>query len=313
MAIEPSVQEQAAAWAVRTGDPEFADWHAFTLWLEADPSHAAAYDRTVAAVDEAVVAGLPGTVPVELPDAGNIVPLAASRSGRRGWIGGAMAACLALALTVGLWIMPGASQVYETAPGETRQIALADGSRITLGGGTRLLMEGPDAREATLEQGQALFNLRHDQGNPFELAVGDERLIDIGTVFDVRRAGTTTTVAVSEGAVLFDPAKRKVRINPGQRLVHPDDATDSAVESYPAALVGEWQQGRLTFRDATLGEIAQDLSRATGVRFAARPAAADRRISGSVLLDPVRTDPASLGPLLGVNLRRQGQDWMIEP
>lgn len=313
MAIETSVQQQATAWAVRTGDPEFADWEAFTLWLEADPLHAAAYDRIVAAVNEVVAAGLPEAMPVDLHEADNVVPIIPVRNSRRGWIGGAVAACLALAVTVGLWIMPGAPRVYETAPGETRQIALADGSTITLGGATRLEMAGPEAREARLEAGQALFNLKHDDDVPFELAVGEDRLIDIGTVFDVRRSATVTTVAVAEGAVLFDPARRKVRIDPGQRLVHPDGARNSAVEAFPAALVGEWREGRLTFRDAPLDEIADDLSRATGVRFNARAEAAGRRISGSVLLDPVRANPASLGPLLGVSMRRDGQGWMIEP
>jgi transmembrane sensor len=313
MAIETSVQEQAAAWAVRTGDPEFSEWEAFTHWLEADPGNAAAYDRIMAAVDDVVAAGLPEAAPINLSETGNVVPISTARTSRRGWIGGAVAACLALAVTVGLWIMPGAPRVYETAPGETRQIALADGSTITLGGASRLEMTGPEAREARLEAGQALFSLKHDDDVPFELAVGEDRLVDIGTVFDVRRAGTVTTVAVAEGAVLFDPARRKVRINPGQRLVHADGTEDSAVEAYPAALVGEWREGRLTFRDATLGEIADDLSRATGVRFATRAGAAERRISGSVLLDPVRADPASLGPLLGVSMRRQGQGWMIEP
>jgi transmembrane sensor len=142
--------------------------------------------------------------------------------------------------------------------------------------------------------------------------VGDDRLVDIGTVFDVRRVGTTTAVAVSEGAVLFDPGGRKLRVDPGKRLTRADGA-DAAVEAYPAALVGEWRDGRLTFRDATLAEIAGDLTRASGIRFAAKPATEGRRFSGSVLLAPVRDDPATLGPLLGVSLRRQGEGWMIEP
>ena len=39
MAHDARIEEQAAAWAVRTGDPAFEDWEGFTLWLERDPAH----------------------------------------------------------------------------------------------------------------------------------------------------------------------------------------------------------------------------------------------------------------------------------
>ena len=54
MQVDDTIREQAASWAAATGDPAFEDWDAFTLWLEQDPRHAEAYDRTVAAVDEGV-------------------------------------------------------------------------------------------------------------------------------------------------------------------------------------------------------------------------------------------------------------------
>ena len=40
MARDQAVREQAAAWAVRSGDPAFDDWDGFTAWLEQDPAHA---------------------------------------------------------------------------------------------------------------------------------------------------------------------------------------------------------------------------------------------------------------------------------
>ncbi|WP_430098150.1 FecR/PupR family sigma factor regulator [Novosphingobium resinovorum] len=43
MASDNGIRDAALGWAVRAGDPAFADWEAFTLWLEADPAHARAY------------------------------------------------------------------------------------------------------------------------------------------------------------------------------------------------------------------------------------------------------------------------------
>ena len=43
------MNEEALGWVIRTRDPEFADWEAFTAWLEADPAHAPAYDALMTA------------------------------------------------------------------------------------------------------------------------------------------------------------------------------------------------------------------------------------------------------------------------
>lgn len=308
MATDPKLRDDdAALWAVRTADPAFDDWPGFTLWLEADPANAAAYDRIVAAVDSVAEAGLP----LESPQQANDVEAAEpSRHRRRAWLGGAIAASLALIATLGLFQLRGGTS-YSTAPGETRSIALEDGSTITLAGDTRLAVT--DDRAARLERGQALFEIRHDADHPFELAVGEDRLVDAGTVFDVRRSEGVTTLAVSEGAVLFNPARQKLMVRPGEQAVRRDESERIERSALPPALVGEWREGRLTFRDESLGEVAAQLTRASGVTFAVAPKAAQRRISGSVLIDPIKADPAALGPLLGVAVRRQDDGWIIAP
>lgn len=301
-----AIAEQAALWAVRTGDAAFAGWEEFTRWLEADPAHAAAYDRVMAAVDGVAAADLPPRAePVE--EAGNVVPLQVTR---RRWIGGALAACVAGGLAVGLWQMRAPpSELYQTAPGEMREVALADGSSIVLAGGTRLAV-AQGARHVTLEAGQALFTVHHDEAHPFTVTAGEDTLLDVGTVFDVRRGEGSLTVAVAEGAVVFNPDREKVRIDPGQRLTSRSGKVE--LGESPAAQVGEWREGRITFRDASLADVAADLSRASGVAFSAAPGAAGR-VSGSVLVEPLRRDPGALGPLLGVRIAKTDKGWSIEP
>ena len=53
MQHDDAIRDEAAAWAVRTGDPAFADWDGFEAWLARSPENARAYDTVVAAVDEA--------------------------------------------------------------------------------------------------------------------------------------------------------------------------------------------------------------------------------------------------------------------
>jgi transmembrane sensor len=306
MTTDQPIRDAALAWAMATRAPDFADWDGFALWLETDPAHAAAYDAVQYALEEAdaVLAALPEPAPEPAPEAANDNP-PGWLAGRRGWLGGAIAASLVVALTSVMWFAPGGETLYRTAPGETRLIALADGSTVELAGGSTLALEG--ARAARLEQGQALFTIRHDAADPFVLEAGGERLVDAGTVFDVRLAGETLDVAVAEGAVIVDPRGEAIRLDPGERAVRADGRFRLA--EVDAAAVGEWRRGRISFDTASLAEIAAELTRATGTRFSSSDTAT--RLSGSIALDAVRADPQALEPLLGVRITRSDDGWVI--
>lgn len=305
MASDGTIQEQALDWAVRAGDPAFADWEAFTFWLEADPAHARAYDQVAAAVSDAA-----GLAAASGPANDDIVEeYAPALRPKRMWLGGAVAACLALVGAV--WVFQGERRdlyTVETALGETRAVTLDAGTRIELAGGTAVVFDRSDHRFAQLDKGQALFTVRHDKANPFTVMVGDKQLVDIGTVFDVRHDDKGLSVAVSEGAVQFDPAGADVRVSPGEVL----RASDAAytVSKIAAAQVGEWREGRLTFEAASPTEVAAQLRRATGIDYAAAPGGSGN-ISGSILVAPLRKDPAAIGPLLGLSVKAQGNRWVI--
>lgn len=300
MALDETIRDQAAAWAVRAGDPAFEDWDGFTAWLEADPAHARAYDEVMLAVTEA--ADVLPALPVPQNDD---QPVA---SPRRSWFGGAIAAGITLVAALGVWQMMPTTYVVETDPGEVRLVELEGVGQVELAGGSRIVLDRDDARFATLEEGQALFSIEH---SPFTVAVGEDTLLDVGTVFDVKHAADGIALSVSEGAVVFNPDRQNVTVTPGQRLTSRAGSAAYAVSTIPAGEVGEWREGRLTFHDTTLAEVAADLTRLTGVAFAATSLSAQERVSGSVLLDPVRGDPRQLAQLLGLPVRHDGERWEI--
>jgi transmembrane sensor len=303
MQPDDRLAEAAVAWAVRTGDPGFADWEAFTAWLEQSPDHAAAYDRVVSAVAEAAEA-LPAAPPV----AANDDPASPARISRR-WFGGALAASLAALVVFGIWRGDG-TYVEQTAPGETRMIALDDGSRIDLAGGSAIELDRDDPRFARLERGRALFTIRHDEANPFRLEAGEDTLVDAGTVFDVSLDRHSLAVSVGEGAVIFNPGRQAVRLSPGDMLRSARGSDEYVKSTVAAAQVGEWTEGRLTFNDASLDEVATELGRATGIAFRPAPGAT-ARLSGSLVIAPIREDPRLAGALLGIPVRRQDDAWVI--
>lgn len=302
------IRDAALGWALRIGEPEFADWDGFTTWLEANPAHARAYDAVQAALDEAAALTPEASAKIEpeLSAANDNPPGWLIR--HRVWLGGAIAAALVLATTFlfGLW--PQGETLYATAPGETRMIAMADGTTVALSGGSRLAVT--DARAARLEAGQALFTIRHDEADPFVLDAGGTRLVDAGTVFDVRLAGASLDVAVAEGAVIIDPEAQAIRVDAGERAVGAAGGS-FRLAAVDMAAVGEWQRGRISFADASLAEIAAELTRATGIVFTSTDTAT--RLSGSIALDSLRADPRTLEPLLGVRVQPQdgGDGWVI--
>jgi transmembrane sensor len=305
MPHDDTVREQAAEWAVRVGDPAFADWDGFTRWLSESPAHADAYDRVAAAVAEAV------EVERAQPAPANDEPELPARHTRH-WFGGAIAASLAAVLAVGLWEMRDERYTVETSPGQIRTVALEGGGRIDLSGGTRVVLDRDDPRFASLEAGQALFSVRHDASHPFSLKLGDDTVVDAGTVFDVRRDSGGTSVAVSEGSVIFNPESQRVRLASGDMIARAGHSDRYVVSKVPVEQVGEWREGRITFRQASLAEIAERLSGASGIAYSAGRGGAVQAYSGSVLVAPLRSEPQSLGPLLGVKVRPAGKGWVIE-
>ncbi len=299
------VDTVALDWALRMADPANADWHAFTDWLEADPGHAERYDRAAATLLEAeeALAAQPAASPIVIePEPVRRYPLR--------WIGGAMAAALIGAIGVTAWQDRPQPYVVETAAGETRRVPLSDGSSITLAGLSRVELDRAEPRRAVLARGEALFQVRHDAQHPFAVQAGSLALIDLGTVFDVRM-GRQTRVAVAEGAVMVDPKGAALRLDAGQVVaVDGDRLVRSTVQPEE---VGGWREGRLAFDGAPLSLVAEDVSRFLSRPVTVAPAIAMRPFRGTIDLDAVRRDPAVLGPLMDVNVRRAATGWMLEP
>ena len=301
----PGIDAEALDWALRMADPARADWDAFTDWLEADPGHAERYDRMAAMLldaEEALAAH-----PELLADPQPVAP----RRGALRWIGGAVAAALVGAIGLQAWQNRPQPYAVETAAGETRVLALSDGSAITLAGASRVALDRADPRRASLERGEALFRVNHDDRHPFAVKAGGVALVDLGTVFDVRLGQRQTRVAVAEGAVMVDPKGAAMRLDAGQAVVVEKDRLVRA--SVEPKDVGGWQDGRLAFDGAPLREVAEDLSRFLQRPVSVAPAIATRPFRGVIDLQAVGRDPAVLGSLMDVRVRQDAAGWMLEP
>jgi transmembrane sensor len=301
--------EEAIGWHMRLSAAcvPTEDWAAFTDWLEADPANAHAYDA-VALADADLSDSLRAAA---LPAHNDNEPVPARWYQRRGLL--AVAASAVLALLASPFLLPGRSlQNYETRPGETRVIALADGSEIAMNGGTRLSLDAKASRFARVESGEALFTIRHDAANPFVVETADSTLRDLGTIFNVRQDDDGLDVAVAAGAVQYNPSDEAVTINAGNHLTVSHERPVPQLAAVEPGTVAGWRSGRLSYQSSSLRAIAADLERSLGARVKVSHELDDRRFSGVIFIDrDQKRFFRRLESLLGVRARPTAQGWQL--
>lgn len=307
--LASELKETARIWAIRVDDPGFDDWDGFTSWLEADPAHPAAYEAALDTADWAAGALALG------PRAGvanddDHTPATDRWFGR----GGAIAASLVLVGTVFAWNSFSGPDAIVTRPGEHRTVELADGSRVIMNGGTSIVLDEDDPRAVELAYGEALFEIRHDEADPFVVTVGDTRLVDAGTAFNVIEDKGALEVEVAEGAVFYRLRQREIRLDAGQGLTRASADAEPVLTRPAPATIGEWQGGLLQFDNATLDRVARDLGRNMGIEITAAAGAERKRFAGTLVVKGTRAEVFERAEaLMGVRFQQQGDGWRMIP
>jgi transmembrane sensor len=281
-----------------------ADWLDFESWLAASPAHLRAYEAVEALWSELDAVARPST------------PIAFGRAPPRrrmaGWIA-ALAACVVAAVGVALATRQPAAPpaVYETARGQRRTVELADGSRLTLNGATRVAVRlSRGEREVDLARGEAAFDVAKDPRRPFVIAVGERQVRVVGTEFNILRDGRTMTLTVRRGAVEVrsapEPASALIaRLGAGERLVHhPGSAPDQVAAADPATAFA-WTEGRLIFRNERLEDVAKVLNRYLETPLMVADDVRDVRVTAVLALDDEAVMLGRLAEFLPIKVARE--------
>jgi transmembrane sensor len=192
---------------------------------------------------------------------------------------------------------------YVTAPGVRQEFALPDGSRITLGGDTKLAVRfTARVRTIELDHGEAFFRVQHDPQRPFVVHAAGGTTTAVGTAFEVRQYANRVQVWVREGVVEVAPLSKveiddvasqavvPVRVARGEEITY--DARGRSTTPHPAdpRVTAAWTEGHLVpliYHGRPLPEVIEDIQSYTRRRITIDPAAADFQYSGIVKQEDV--------------------------
>lgn len=209
-----------------------------------------------------------------------------------------------------------AVRIARTLPGQRAVVRLPDGTRVMLGVASTLRYPRTFARASRTVwlEGEAYFEVVHEERWPFAVQAGELIARDLGTRFSVRSypEDASPRVAVREGRVAIRSADKV----PGgsERVVAPGQqgwltpAGQPMIEEADTAVLFAWTEGRLVLDGVPLGQALPQLSRWFNLDFRL----ADSALSGVRLSVTLRTRPTpevlnNLAASLGMRQQRAGR------
>jgi transmembrane sensor len=307
-------QRQALRWLSRLRDNACSDQdrHAFEDWLAMAPEHAEAYVQAQQFWQQ--LGGLTDVAGTRLKDARGYAQKAQAARRQRNTV------LLAAAIAVGLCILRPefllklTAERHLTAKGEQTSIDLADGSRIELNTDSDLRVARLfGARTVWLERGEAWFDVEHDAEHPFEVVVGNGRIRDVGTRFNVIKDMDNTTVEVTEGIVaLSHDGSPEQWVKAGQQSGFDAEGRLRPIHAGDSNAAGSWRQGLLIFKRQTLSEVLRQLARYHQVEFELPDIKLQSlRVSGRFSTDDLDESLNTLANGLGVKVSRLSSTHVV--
>ncbi|WP_304175453.1 FecR domain-containing protein [Phenylobacterium aquaticum] len=308
-----ALRDQALVWLVRVqSDAATAeDWAALTAWLEASDAHQAAFEAVE--LLSAEIGDRAGEIAGAMaPASARIIPF---RPRRLAPFMAALTAAAAAVIVVPMaWrSYEGAPTVYSTGPGQTRVVALADGTHIRLDAASKMTVRlGWTARRVDLADAEATFDVAHDPSKPFLITVGDQQVRVVGTEFNIRHYDKAVVVSVRRGIVeVRQPAlgpQPVARLTKGQELRHVEGAVQSTRAEVDPDAAFAWTQGRMVCDDRPLSEIVAYLNRRYPVPIRLGPAAARLKFSGVLEMGDQQALVRRLAGYLSLRVDRTGRE-----
>jgi transmembrane sensor len=304
--------KQAIEWFVRLQSEQCSaeEQRRFETWMAKNENHRVAYaeaERVWANMDELKFMPIP-----ELDEARSSKPRKSTAAQLALWT----FFMLSTTLLGGAWLEYSAETInYATRMGEHKRVELANNSYIDLNTDTHVSVRmSLLQRNVVLTQGEALFEVGHNRLRPFTVQVGDLRIRDVGTRFNVRKQAKGTTVSVLEGEVELNNGRsvNNERLFAGNQRSYTETTGLGQLETVEADQLTAWVNGQLIFKRTPLGEVTAELERYHPVQFTfADPKLAQETLSGTFNSDDIDPFLHALEAILPIQAKQNGQQIQL--
>ena len=187
----------------------------------------------------------------------------------------AAVALLALLITIDIFYdrttIPDSANMVEVPKGQRVNLVLSDGTKVCLNSNSRLhypaVFSGKQ-RHVELE-GEAFFEVTHDEKCPFVVQVPDMTIKVLGTTFNVKAyQNEVTYVTLESGKVEVRTAdeRESVMLNPSEQVSY-SKQMGLKLHRVNGNAFYAWKSGEIAYVDNSLSEIVKDLERRFDVRI----------------------------------------------
>lgn len=165
------------------------------------------------------------------------------------------------------------------------QVVLSDGTQVWLNSTSKIRFpfKFPGNQREVFIEGEAFFTVKQDATRPFIVHAGQADIQVLGTSFNVNAYKATQVItSLVQGKVAVQSGSNKLLLNPGKEVVvatgEPLTMRDFDEETTLA-----WRQGEHYFRDASIREIGEMMSRWYDVDLVIdNPEAGNMRLRGKL-------------------------------
>lgn len=297
-----ATDEQAAIWCMRLADPPLTPEEQAHLdsWLEADPTNAVLLEEAVSIWQKVDAAT---SMPEMIRYRADAVE-ALRQANQRRWMRlpdrkwkvlAAIAASVTMLIVAATLLLADGGQTFGTDVGERRVVILADGTRLTLDGSTRVVVRMErDRRRLELLTGRAKFDVAHDPLRPLSVLARNRLTVATGTSFSVELLPRQLRVILYQGRVEVLGADRDgttggrrpkhaddVMLDPGHELIASTEGGAVRIADTDVERSLTWQTGVLSFDGEPLALAVERMNRGARQKIVVGdPSIASYAISG---------------------------------
>lgn len=332
-----TVEAEAAAWIARLDRGGLSDEECAAVreWISRSPEHYASISRLAD-----IWSDLDGLAEI-LDEAKPSVSVQEVRRGSHltAWLTPARAAlfaAIATAVVIGVFFSNtnnyrtvathGSSwqASYLTAIGEQQTVTLRDGSLVQLNTDTIIDVDFDERwRKVRLVKGEALFEIVHDQSQPFQVYAGTNVIRAVGTAFVVKLTENEIEVTIKEGRVELKSLKDETQGRSNKELTITSALIDAGqtvrltkeIQTLQEIVAEEidrklaWTEGLIIFSGEPLNDVVEEISRYTPIRFVITdPEIGRLRIGGRFKIGEMDAMLEVLETAFGVGIEQVGSD-----